>query len=286
MGMAILLAALLSPASVPAPATNLCALKQPVPRSARRPRHVSITALVHYDFEHGYFLSDPACRDRIDDTGQIRIDFPRGRQPDGLAELEKAASQDFLKANVGKRLYCQCVGTISYLGSYPIFTLERAERVWAADGAVASPGADEAALAALGLSPVMTRAEITAQRGAGIAYGPGGLVTAWLAPSGEPLWLSFDTAAPYRLARAVLSGAGPAGGSRILLDRMAVTRRRTLAQLDFSHAVSVERLAAAWGPPDGVVGSGIDTWLYDMADGRTVSIIISREKVVGHRVTP
>jgi len=39
-------------------------------------------------------------------------------------------SQEFLSANLGKKVYCACIGKIDYPGGYPRFVLSRAA-VWA-----------------------------------------------------------------------------------------------------------------------------------------------------------
>jgi hypothetical protein len=103
--------------------SSLCAIKDAALDKTPKARVVSLTAVPYYDFEHGYFLSDNACHDRVDGTGVVRIEAPRGKDLGDFPELMKLSSQDFLRANQGKHVRCRCVGRVSYTGHFPRFEL-------------------------------------------------------------------------------------------------------------------------------------------------------------------
>jgi hypothetical protein len=149
------------------------------------------------------------------------------------------------------------------------------------ESAVAT-AAGERTLADLGLSETSTREDAVRLFGHLQRYGPAGAVEVALLPSGELLWLSFTTSEPRSLTRAVLMVGYPQQ-AHILFDRIARTQTRKAEALDFGRTLTDADVDAAWGPPDSVVGSGIETWLYELADGGTAMLWFSAGKVKGHR---
>jgi hypothetical protein len=112
--------------------TTVCALKGKKAKAAE-PRTVSITAFLVFNADYGYLLQEPSwpsCEDKIDGTGLLRIELPDGKTLKNFPVLKKASSQDYVRANAGKRIYCTCVGQVSNPGSGPTFTLSRVEKLW------------------------------------------------------------------------------------------------------------------------------------------------------------
>jgi hypothetical protein len=119
--------------AAPAERTTVCALKgkkKPKPFAART---VSITAFLVYNADYGYMLQEPGwpgCEDKIDGTGLLRIELPAGKTLKNFPLLKRASSQDYVRANAGKKIYCTCIGEVSDRGSGPTFTLARVDRLW------------------------------------------------------------------------------------------------------------------------------------------------------------
>jgi hypothetical protein len=108
------------------PVTSVCELK-----ATRREGPVSVMTGAYYDFEHGYFLSTPECQDTVDGTGVLAVKFPPDKSLDDFPELAKLSSQEWLGANVGRRVRFQGEGRMSFSGGYPEFTMSAADKVWA-----------------------------------------------------------------------------------------------------------------------------------------------------------
>jgi hypothetical protein len=129
-------------AAAPAPApsaeavqTTVCALKSKKAK-ASGPQTVSITAFLVYNADFGYMMQEPTwpkCEDKIDGSGVLKIELPRGKTLKDFPALKKASSQDYVKVNAGKKIYCTCIGEVSDPGSGPTFTLSRVEKLWTAD---------------------------------------------------------------------------------------------------------------------------------------------------------
>lgn len=113
---------------------RLCELLSADQGNERGAQAVSITAGAFYDFEYGYFLSDSECTssDVFSGTGALKIELPPNTSIGAFPELQKLASQEFLAANVGRRIHCDCAGMIDYSHGYPHFVLSSA-RVWASN---------------------------------------------------------------------------------------------------------------------------------------------------------
>jgi hypothetical protein len=113
-----------------APAVPLCALiSEAAARAGGPSRTVSITADIVDEMHHGPFLSWwPHCQDSVGNTGILHISFPEGQE---FAELDRLHDSDFRRASLGKRIYCTCIGEISYPNGHPRFVLRRVVRVWA-----------------------------------------------------------------------------------------------------------------------------------------------------------
>jgi hypothetical protein len=124
-----------------------------------------------------------------------------------------------------------------------------------------------------------TLEQIAAFWGPALVDGPNGEMKLYRFPSNERLWLSF--AADGRLVRAILLSNAAVPTTRVLLNELPATRSRRRDQLDFAAPLTARDVAAAWGPPDNLVGSGIDHWVYTLADGETVKLVFDGERVVG-----
>lgn len=123
----------LAAATAPAERTTVCALKGKKKPKPFAPRTVSITAFLVYNADYGYMLQEPGwpgCEDKIDGTGLLRIELPAGKTLKNFPVLKKASSQDYVRANAGKKIYCTCIGEVSDAGSGPTFTLSRVDKLW------------------------------------------------------------------------------------------------------------------------------------------------------------
>lgn len=113
-------------------AETVCSVKNASLRKhVPRPRLVVITAHPFYDRHSGDYLSDPGCTDRVDGTGLIQIELPKGKRIADYPELGKATDQSFLAANSGKRLHIRCTGTVRYAKRQTRFRLNGDCQVWA-----------------------------------------------------------------------------------------------------------------------------------------------------------
>ncbi len=108
------------------PIKSVCELK-----TTRREGPLSVMTGAYYDFEHGYFLSTPQCKDTIDGTGVLGIKLPLGKGIEDFPELAKLSSQTWLGVSVGKRVYFQGTGSVSISKVSREFILSTADRVWA-----------------------------------------------------------------------------------------------------------------------------------------------------------
>jgi len=118
--------------AAPAERTTVCALKAKKAKPAAA-RTVSITAFLVYNEDYGYMLQEPSwpgCEDKIDGTGLLRIELPQGKTLKNFPVLKRASSQDYVRANAGKKIYCTCVGVVADAGSGPTFTLARVDKLW------------------------------------------------------------------------------------------------------------------------------------------------------------
>lgn len=99
------------------------------------------------------------------------------------------------------------------------------------------------------------------------------------------LWLSFERRAPRRLTRAVLQRLDRPycmlWATTVLLNNLDVTKARRRDQLDMSRRLSAADVYAAWGPPDSEGGSGLQFWLYAMANGETEALLFDGDYVQG-----
>lgn len=109
--------------------------------------------------------------------------------------------------------------------------------------------------------------------------GPAAEMKMYYFPSGERLWLSFT--AEGNLARALLLSPDVVPRVRVVMNELAITRARRLDQLDRTRPLTSRDVAAAWGPPDNLVGSGVDHWVYTLADGGTVTLVFDGDRLVG-----
>ena len=128
-------------------------------------------------------------------------------------------------------------------------------------------GKVRARLALVSLHGETTRAAIAQAWGPGRPDGVAGEMLAYHVECDARFWLSFDDAPPHRLTRALLLSGSFVPRPTMLFDRLEITRRRRCDQVRSGRGRDGRRIAAAWGPPDNEVGSGLVRWSYAMADG-------------------
>jgi hypothetical protein len=109
--------------------------------------------------------------------------------------------------------------------------------------------------------------------------GPAAEMKMYYFPSGERLWLSFT--AGGGLARALLLSSDVVPKVRVVMNELAITRARRLDQLDLARPLTAQDVAAVWGPPDNLVGSGVDHWVYGLANGETITLVFDGDRLVG-----
>jgi hypothetical protein len=128
-------------------------------------------------------------------------------------------------------------------------------------------GKVRARLALVSLTRETTQASVIAAWGAGYPDGAAGEMLTYYADCDARFWLSFEEAPPHRLTRALLLSGSFVPHTTMLFNRLEVTRRRRCDQVRRGRGQDGRRIAAAWGPPDNQVGSGLVRWTYDMANG-------------------
>lgn len=109
--------------------------------------------------------------------------------------------------------------------------------------------------------------------------GPGGEMKVYFFPSSERLWLSFTDQGA--LTRAILLSDDVVPRTRVVMNELALTRARRRDQLDLTRPLTRADVNRAWGPPDSVVGSGVDHWVYAMADGEVVTLVFDGDRLAG-----
>jgi hypothetical protein len=129
-----------------------------------------------------------------------------------------------------------------------------------------------------------TLEQVTAFWGEPRLDGPAGEMKIYFFPSGERLWLSFTDEGA--LARAILLSDDVVPRTRIVLNELAITRARRRSQLDLTRPLTRADVSRAWGPPDSLVGSGVDHWVYTMADGEIVTLVFDGDRLAGHGARP
>ncbi len=144
----------------------------------------------------------------------------------------------------------------------------------------ARASAQSRALSDLTFDASTTRAAVIARWGQPLRYGPGGILQLYGLATNERVWLSFSDAEPSMLTRALLLTDSAAPQVRVLYDALAATKARQCSQIDFRKPTSAADVNAAWGPPDGVAGSGIDNWFYRLANGASAIVIYQNDRVV------
>ncbi len=135
-------------------------------------------------------------------------------------------------------------------------------------------------LSDLKLDFTTTYADVTSRWGEPRSFGPGDGIRRYDLDGDEQLWLTFSEQDSGNLTRAVVIGVGPAPKPRVLVDAHPLTKARRCDQLDFGKVTAATEVDAAWGPPDNVIGSGVDNWIYKLADGTSASLIFSAGKVI------
>jgi hypothetical protein len=109
--------------------------------------------------------------------------------------------------------------------------------------------------------------------------GPGGEMKIYFFPSDERLWLSFTEGGV--LARAILLSEDVVPRTRVVMNELAITRARRRDQLDLTRPLTAADVNRAWGPPDSLVGSGVDHWVYTMADGEIMTLVFDGDRLAG-----
>lgn len=139
------------------------------------------------------------------------------------------------------------------------------------------------------LTPETTFEQVTAALGPLHAFGPGREMFVRDIDVSEELrmelWLSFESAAPRRLIRALLHSYDRPhcmfSTMSILVNVFERTRSRRQDQLDYSRRLSTADVYELWGPPDDEFGSGFQFWAYEMADGAVVTLLFDQGYVLG-----
>jgi hypothetical protein len=116
------------------------------------------------------------------------------------------------------------------------------------------------------------RAQVAAAWGEPGTEGPAQEVAQYWLTCDARLWLSFEPNGPRRLKRAILFTGSFVPQATVIVDDLPITRTRRCEQLPLGRPIDPHRVAAAWGPPDNLVGSGIVRWTYSMADGGTAQV--------------
>ena len=128
-------------------------------------------------------------------------------------------------------------------------------------------GKVRARLALVSLNGETTRAAIAQAWGPGRPDGVAGEMVTYYVDCDARFWLSFEAAPPHRLTRALLLAGPVVPRPTMLFDVLEITRRRRCDQVGRGREQEGRRIAAAWGPPDNEVGSGLVRFSYNMADG-------------------
>lgn len=126
------LLALQAPPLDNAPAVHLCELVSEAAAREGGPSRLVWTTAMLADEVHGGLHLDwwPRCQGSVSNVGLVGLSFPRDFD---YSELDRYSDADFRAASVGKRVYCTCIGEISYPHGYPRFVLLRVVRIWASD---------------------------------------------------------------------------------------------------------------------------------------------------------
>ena len=124
-----------------------------------------------------------------------------------------------------------------------------------------------------------TLEQVTAFWGEPRIDGPGGEMKIYFFPSDERLWLSFTEGGA--LTRAILLSEDVVPRTRVVMNELPITRARRRDQLDLTRPLSAADVNRAWGPPDSLVGSGVDHWVYTMADGEIVTLVFDGDRLAG-----
>ena len=110
---------------------TVCEIKREEASGRGQARLVSITTHAYHEYHGGFFLSEPGCVDPSDGTGLLEIHLPAGQGLSDFPELLKLVSDEWLHDAIGRRVYCICVGEVSFDRGYAVFTIRQAEKVWA-----------------------------------------------------------------------------------------------------------------------------------------------------------
>jgi hypothetical protein len=123
-------------------------------------------------------------------------------------------------------------------------------------------------LSAITLGPETTRKQLAEHWGDGLQT-MSSFVT-YRVDTGATLELLFSPIAPYGLVRARLLDGKTEGGT-LLFDDNRRARSRRIAQIAKCPG-SVAYLRKVWGPADYEYGSGIGRYVYELADGSSVTV--------------
>jgi hypothetical protein len=154
------------------------------------------------------------------------------------------------------------------------------------DHSLSNGGSTNRTLADIVFAETTTRAQVVARWGQSISVGPANSLELYSLDSGERLWLSFAKAEPHVLTRAIRLSNAPVPKTTVLMNKIPATVVRRCGQIDFSKPTTAERVTEIWGPPDNVVGSGIENWSYQLSDGTSAILIFSQDQVVSVKGCP
>jgi hypothetical protein len=143
-----------------------------------------------------------------------------------------------------------------------------------------APASKNRRLSDIKLSDQLTQKQVVTIWGEALKYGPGNIINLYGLDNGERLWLSFESNEAGNLNRAVLITNETVPESKILFNKIEATKNRHCNQFDFSNIVTVDQINKIWGPPDNVIGSGIENWIYYLKNGGSAILILSKDQVI------
>lgn len=89
------------------------------------------------------------------------------------------------------------------------------------------------------------------------------------------LW--FQREAPHQLRRVLTVTSdepGPVPQYQMILNLLPETESRTVEEIPSRRPLRVRDIARVWGPPDASYGSGVEIWVYHLADGRGAEMTV------------
>ena len=127
----------------------------------------------------------------------------------------------------------------------------------------------------LPLTPATTYAEVVRTWGEPRPEGPAGEVASYSLTCASFVWLSFEPSGQRRLLRALLFTEYQRPPT-VIFNHLPITLNRRCNQLRPGPRQSGRMIARVWGPPDELIGSGIERWIYRMRGGGFAQVFPQR----------